>query len=54
VLVGNEEICGKVATYKLALFRPLCDIPLTNYHLAEWLPDGRVVVSVRDIAERWI
>lgn len=44
----------KVATYKLALFRALCDIALTNYHLAEWLPDGRVAVPVRDIAERWI
>jgi len=32
----------KVATYKLALFRALCDIALTNYHLAEWMPDGRV------------
>ena len=25
----------KVATYKLALFRALCDIAMTNYHLAE-------------------
>ena len=44
----------KVATYKLALFRALCDIALTNHHLAEWLPDGRVAVAVREIAERWI
>ena len=44
----------KVATYKLALFRALCDIALTNYHVAEWLPDGRVSVPVHDIAERWI
>ncbi len=44
----------KVATYKLALFRALCDIAQTNFHLAEWLPDGRVSVPVHDIAERWI
>jgi len=44
----------KVATYKLALFRALCDIALTHYHLAEWLPDGRVSVPVHHIAERWI
>lgn len=44
----------KVATYKLALFRTLCDIALTNFHLAEWLPDGRVSVPMQDIAERWI
>jgi SAM-dependent methyltransferase len=44
----------KVATYKLALLRALCDIALTNYRLAEWLPNGRVSVPVHDIAERWI
>jgi hypothetical protein len=44
----------KVATYKLALFRALCDIAQTNFHLAEWLPDGRVSVPVHDIAEHWI
>jgi SAM-dependent methyltransferase len=44
----------KVATYKLALFRALCDIALTNYHLAEWRPDGSVGIPVRAIAERWI
>jgi hypothetical protein len=44
----------KVATYKLALFRALCDIAQTNFHLAEWLPDGRISVPVHDIAERWI
>jgi 2-polyprenyl-3-methyl-5-hydroxy-6-metoxy-1,4-benzoquinol methylase len=44
----------KVATYKLALFRALCDIALTNYHLAEWQSDGSVGIPVRSIAERWI
>jgi hypothetical protein len=44
----------KVATYKLALFRALCDIALTNYRLAEWRPDGAVGFPVRAIAERWI
>ena len=44
----------KVATYKLALFRALCDIALTNYHLAVWRKDGTVGVPIQDIAERWI
>lgn len=44
----------KVATYKLALFRALCDMALTNFHIAEWLPDGRVSIPVHAIAERWI
>ena len=44
----------KVATYKLALFRALCDIALTNFHIAEWLSDGRVSVPMNDIAQRWI
>jgi len=44
----------KVATYKLALFRALCDIALTSYHLAEWQPDGSVGIPIRAIAERWI
>lgn len=42
----------KVATYKLALFRALCDIALTNYHLAEWRGDGMVGIPIREIAER--
>jgi SAM-dependent methyltransferase len=44
----------KIATYKLALVRALCDIALTNYHMAAWMPDGRVSVPIQDIAERWI
>jgi hypothetical protein len=44
----------KVATYKLALFRALCDIALTSYRLAEWRPDGTVGIPIREIAERWI
>ncbi len=44
----------KVATYKLALFRALCEIALTNYHLAEWRKDSSVGIPIRDIAERWI
>ncbi|MBM4094444.1 MAG: methyltransferase type 11, partial [Planctomycetes bacterium] len=44
----------KVATYKLALFRALCDISLTSYHLAEWLTDDEVGIPVHHIAERWI
>lgn len=44
----------KVATYKLALFRALCDLALTQPHGARWLEDGRVAISIEPIAERWI
>jgi SAM-dependent methyltransferase len=44
----------KDATYKLALFRALCDIALTNSHLAEWRADGTVGIPILEIAERWI
>jgi hypothetical protein len=44
----------KVATYKLALFRALCDIALTSYRLAEWRQDGSVGVPIHAVAERWI
>ncbi len=44
----------KVATYKLALFRALCDIALTDYRLAEWRTDGMVGIPIGEIAERWI
>ena len=44
----------KFATYKLALFRALCEIALTRHHLAKWRPDGSVAIPVLDIAERWI
>ncbi len=44
----------KTATYKLTLFRALCDIALTNYHAAAWNADGTVGVPMREIAERWI
>ena len=44
----------KVATYKLALIRALCDTALTGYARASWEPDGRVSVSIDDLAERWI
>lgn len=52
----------KVATYKLALFRALCDIALTQPHRVTWYADwptkGRegpcVGVPVDAVAERWI
>lgn len=44
----------KTATYKLALFRALCDIALTRFALASWRPDGMVGVPVDEIVERWI
>jgi SAM-dependent methyltransferase len=44
----------KVATYKLALFRALVDIALTQSRTARWRDDGQVAVPIREIAERWI
>jgi predicted RNase H-like HicB family nuclease len=37
----------KVATYKLALIRALCDMALTAHALARWEPDGRVSLPHR-------
>jgi len=44
----------KVATYKLALIRALCDMALTAHARARWEPDGRVSVPITDLAERWV
>ena len=44
----------KVATYKLALFRALCEISMTEFQKARWLPSGKVGIPVQDIAEKWI
>jgi SAM-dependent methyltransferase len=44
----------KVATYKLALIRALCDMALTAHARARWEPDGRVSIPITDLAERWV
>jgi len=44
----------KVATYKLALLRALCDIALTAYSSVRWETAGKVGVPLDDIAERWL
>ncbi|HRZ27110.1 MAG TPA: methyltransferase domain-containing protein [Spirochaetota bacterium] len=44
----------KTATYKLALFRALCDIAQTGYNSACWYPDGRVGVDIKSVVDRWI
>lgn len=44
----------KVATYKLALLRALCDIALTQPHGVTWRADARVAVPIEAIAKRWI
>lgn len=45
---------NKVATYKLALFRSLAEIAVTNYKVAEWEQDGRVKVPLATLAEKWV
>lgn len=44
----------KVATYKLALFRALTDIAMTTCSLAIWREDGKVMVPLSEVSERWI
>lgn len=44
----------KTATYKLALFRSLCDVALTNYHQAKWKSNRTVGIPIEDIVEKWI
>jgi SAM-dependent methyltransferase len=45
---------NKVATYKLALFRSLAEIAVTNYKVVEWEQDGRVKVPLTTLAEKWV
>lgn len=44
----------KVATFKLALFRALCEISTTNYNQVIWEREGNVRIPVGLIAEKWI
>ncbi len=44
----------KVATYKLALFRSLAELAMTNYNLALWNMKGEVIIPVANLAEKWI
>ena len=44
----------KVATYKLALIRALADIAQTQQHQAIFLPNGKVALPNRILAEKWL
>ncbi len=44
----------KVATYKLALIRALCDLALAGYNTVSWTSDGSVAVPLRAVAELWV
>jgi SAM-dependent methyltransferase len=44
----------KVTTYKLALFRALAELALQEPRCATWLPDGRMGVPLRRLAEKWL
>ena len=43
----------KVATYKLALIRALCDIAMTSWASARWEPIGSVSVPLLEVSEKW-
>jgi SAM-dependent methyltransferase/phage repressor protein C with HTH and peptisase S24 domain len=44
----------KDATYKPALFRALAELATTSYHVATWLPEGRVSIPLKLIADKWL
>jgi len=44
----------KTATYKLALFRALSEIAITEYNQASWLSDGHVAIPLDVVAEKWL
>ncbi len=44
----------KDATYKPALFRALAELATTSYHAAVWLPEGRVAIPLKLIADKWL
>jgi SAM-dependent methyltransferase len=44
----------KVATYKLALVRALCDIVTTSWASARWEPGGAVRIPLRQVSEKWL
>lgn len=44
----------KVATYKLALLRALCDVSEHDDRAVHWRNDGKVAIPMRKIAEQWL
>ncbi len=51
-LLSHSE--RKVATYKLALIRALCDVAQTQSRTAQWLDNGQVAIPIEAVAERWV
>lgn len=44
----------KTATYKLALFRALSDIAITEFEQVQWVADGTVGIPISAICEKWL
>ena len=44
----------KVNSYKYALLRALANLAIHRYNAVDWLPDGRVALSWKLIADEWI
>lgn len=44
----------KVATYKLALLRGLCDLAAADDHLVDWSHPQEVGIPLDNLAERWL
>ena len=44
----------KFATYKLALFRALCEIATTQFEQGRWIDGGLVAVPISTVCEKWL
>ncbi|MCB1144911.1 MAG: methyltransferase domain-containing protein [Leptospiraceae bacterium] len=44
----------KQATYKLALFRSLCEISKTAFHSVKWDRNGKVQIPINLVVDKWI
>lgn len=44
----------KTATYKLALFRALCDVSTNSFHSTIWNTNATVSIPIHLITERWL
>lgn len=44
----------KTATYKLALFRALSEIAITEFEQVQWVADGIVGIPISTICEKWL
>jgi SAM-dependent methyltransferase len=44
----------KTATYKLALFRALCEVAISGFDQVRWVADGVIGVPIEAVSEKWL